>query len=139
MANESKFKEIERIGFGVMADKDECPRVFSHSDRFLVMDLKNRKEVVFREYRPNPYAETCKTKYTMPSVLGDHPSDEEVDIYRKVGELMKDCDYVAGKNFGNYAIFGLQEAGTDFLMTSHEPQEWIDSLIDARYLAGYRD
>jgi len=32
----AEFPEIERLGFGVMADKDEYPHVFSHSDRFLI-------------------------------------------------------------------------------------------------------
>jgi predicted Fe-Mo cluster-binding NifX family protein len=135
-----KKPEIERIGFGVTADKDIHPRIFSHSDRFLVVDLKLRKEIILREHRPNPYGKICREKYTMPSLLGDHPSDEELEIYRNVAEILKDCDYVRGKNFGNYVVYALEKAGVEAMMSSsHEPDEWIDSLIESRYAAGYRD
>jgi len=133
-------EEIERIGYGVIADQDEYPHVFSHSDRFLIVDLKNRKEVVMREYRPNPYAEICKTKYAKPAFIGEKISDEELEIYQKIAEIVKDCYHVLGKNFGSYPIKALQDAGTDFLMTnSYNPQEHIERLIKARYIAGYRD
>ena len=132
--------KIERIGYGIIADKDEYPHVFSHSDRFLIIDLKNRKEVIMREYRPNPYAEICKTKYAMPACIGDEISDEELEIYQKIAEIVKDCDRVLGKNFGSYPVKALQDAGTDFLMTnSYNPQDHIESLIESRYIAGYRD
>ena len=132
--------DIERFGFGVVADKDELPLYFTHSDRFLVVDLKLRKEVIWREYRPNPYAEICREKYSMPSVIGDNPCDEEVEIYRQIAEIVKDCKYVQGKSFGNYAANALKAAGSDAMMVSfHEAQEWIDSLIEARSYAGYRD
>ena len=136
---EKQLPVLERIASGVMADKDEHPHVFSHSDRFLIIDLKMRKEIVGREYRPNPYGKICREKYAMPTFIGEKISAEEWEIYQKIGEILKDCKYVTGKNFGSYTIKGLQEAGTDYLMTDFQPYEWIDSLIDARYLAGYRD
>jgi hypothetical protein len=134
-----ELPEIERIGFGVLADKDEHPYVFSHSDRFLIIDLKRRKEVIAREYRPNPYAEICKTKYQMPASPGDNTSEEELEIYRKIAEIVKDCKYVAGKNFGWHPMRALKSAGTDGMMIPVQPHEQIDSLIGARYIAGYRD
>jgi len=131
--------EIERIAFGIVADEDKTAYIFAHAARFLVIDLKNRKEVIFREYRPNPYAEICKQKYPKPSVIGDNPSDEEVEIYRKMAEILKDCKTVRGYNFGNYVYNALEAAGCNPIMTDHQPQETIDSLIEARYIAGYRD
>jgi hypothetical protein len=35
----AKFKEVERIGFGVLADSNKR-HIFPHSDRFWVLDLK---------------------------------------------------------------------------------------------------
>ncbi|MEN8215906.1 MAG: hypothetical protein ABFS56_05930 [Pseudomonadota bacterium] len=131
--------EIERIGFGIVADEDKTAYIFAHADRFLVFDLKNRKEVTLREYRPNPYAEICKQKYPKPSVIGDHPSDEEVEIYRKMADILKDCKTIWGYNFGNYVYNALEAAGCNPIMCDRDPQETIDSLIEARYLAGYRD
>jgi len=138
---EKQLPELERIAFGVMADKDEYPYVFSHSDRFLIVDLKRRKEIIAREYRPNPYAQICREKYTKPTFIGENISDEEWEIYQKIGEILKDCKYVGGRNFGNYTVKALQEAGTDFMMMNEpfQPYSWIDSLIEARYMAGYRD
>ncbi|RKZ92015.1 MAG: hypothetical protein DRR19_05490 [Candidatus Parabeggiatoa sp. nov. 1] len=76
----------------------------------------------------------------MPTFIGEKISAEEWKIYQQIGEIVKDCKYVAGKNFGNYTTKALQEAGTDFLMNhSFQPYEWIDSLIEARDMAGYRD
>ncbi|RKZ42471.1 MAG: hypothetical protein DRQ49_01205 [Gammaproteobacteria bacterium] len=135
-----ELPDVERIGFGVIADKDEHAPVFSHSDRFWIVDLKRRKEVIWSEYRDNPYVQTCKEKYPNPSAIGDHPCDEELEIYRKIGEMLKDCKYVSGQNFGNYAADALEAAGTEAMMNfSHQPQEWVDSLIEARGYAGYRD
>lgn len=135
-----KRHEIERIGFGIKADKDEFAGIFSHSDRFLIVDLKLRKEVILREYRPNPYAKICREKYAMPSLLGDSPSDEELEIYRKMTEIVTDCLYVHGKNFGYYMVRAFEVAKIELIMlSSHEPEEWIESLIEARYMAGYRD
>ncbi|OQY45465.1 MAG: hypothetical protein DRR08_22885 [Candidatus Parabeggiatoa sp. nov. 2] len=131
--------ELERLSFGVMADKDEHPHVFSHSDRFLVVDLKNRKEIVAREYRPNPYAQICKEKYPIPTDPGENISDEELEIYRQIAEIVKDCKYAGGKNFGYFVKLALEKAGTESMMLSFEPQGWIDSLIENRYMAGYRD
>jgi len=136
-----KKHEIERLGFGIKADKDEFADIFSHSDRFLIVDLKLRKEVIFREYRPNPYAKICREKYAMPSLLGDSPSDEELEIYQKMTEIVTDCLYVHGKNFGYYMVRAFEEVAKIelIMLSSHEPEEWIESLIEARYMAGYRD
>jgi len=72
-------------------------------------------------------------------VIGDNPSDEEVEIYRSIAEILKDCKTVWGSNFGNYVYNALEAAGINPILSDHEPQETIDSLIGARYLAGYRD
>jgi hypothetical protein len=134
-----KEPEIKRFCFGVKADKDERPYVFTHSDRFLVIDLKHRLEVVKREYRPNPYAKICQEKYTIPTDPGDGISDEELEIYRQIAEIVKDCEYVGAKNFGYFVKMALEKAGVTPMMTTFEPQEWVDSLIENRYMAGYRD
>ena len=131
--------EVERIGFGIVADEDKSAGIFAHADRFLVVDLKNRKEITFREYRPNPYAEICKQKYPKPSVIGDHPADEEVEIYRKIAEILKDCKTIRGMNFGNYVYNALSATGANAIMSDRDPEETIDSLIESRYAAGYRD
>jgi predicted Fe-Mo cluster-binding NifX family protein len=132
--------EIERIGFGVKADEDEYPEFFTHSDRFLIVDLKRRKEVVLREYRPNPYVATCKEKYGRKALELYYGEDEELEIYRQIAEIVKDCKYVGGKNFGYYVKMALEKAGTGPMMMNYEnPQEWIDSLIEERALAGYTD
>lgn len=136
MSNDVK---IERIGFGVVADENKSAEIFAHADRFLVIDLKNRQEVTFREYRPNPYAEICKQKYPKPSVIGDHPSEEELEIYRKYAEILKDCKTIRGGNFGNYVSNALSATGANTILSDWDPQETIDSLIESRYLAGYRD
>lgn len=130
---------IERICSGVNADNDLHPYVYTHSDRFLIIDMKNRKEILKREYRPNPYGKICREKYAVPTSLGDPISDEEKEIYRKMAEIVKDCKYVTGTNFGYYPARALEAAGTDHMMTAAQPQEWIDSLIDARLFAGFRD
>ena len=130
---------IERIGFGVVASEDKYPYVFSTSDRFLIIDLKNRKEVIHQEYRPNPYAEICKEKYPIPTGRGEGASEEELDIYKKIAMIVQDCEYAAGRNFGYYPAKALVEAGSDHLMTSFEPWEWIESLIESRRAAGFRD
>lgn len=135
----TKFKEVERIGFGVLADSNKRPYIFSHSDRFWVVDLKNRKEVIYSEYRPNPYAEICRNKYSKPSVIGDNPEPEELEIYLKMAQILSDCDTVWGYNYGNYVMLALEGAGTDPIMTDREPEKIIQSLIDARRYAGYRD
>jgi hypothetical protein len=139
LGNNVMSDKIERIGFGIVADEDKSAERFAHADRFFVFDLKNRKEVIFREYRPNPYGEICKQKYPKPCVIGDNPSDEEVEIYRKMAEILKDCKSVWGKNFGNYVHDALSAVGVNPILSDRDPQEAIDSLIGARYLAGYRD
>ncbi len=132
--------EIERMAFAVKADKDEYSHFFFHADRFLIIDLKNRKEVVAREYRPNPFAEYCQKNYESPAIIGEGKiSEEEKNAYLKIGEMLKDCKYVAAKNFGNYATKYLKEAGADYIMMDKEPDDWINILIEAREYAGYRD
>ncbi|HDN25821.1 MAG TPA: hypothetical protein ENG03_01730 [Thioploca sp.] len=132
--------EIQRMGFGVIADEDEYPEFFTHSDRFLIVDLKNRKEVILREYRPNPYVAICKAKYGRKELEFFKNNKEEREIYRQIAEIVKDCKYVAGKNFGYYVKMALENAGTSSMITSFDnPQEWIDSLIENRIYAGYTD
>jgi len=135
-----ELPEIERIGFGVIADKDEHSPIFTHSDRFLIADLIRRKEVIWHEPRPNPYAKICREKYPKPSVTGDNPSDEELEIHRQIAEILKDCIYVRGRDFGSYSADALKAAGSDAMMvSSDEPQEWLNSLIKYRAYAGYFD
>jgi hypothetical protein len=103
--------ELERLSFGVMADKDEYPHVFTHSARFLVVDLKTRKEIVAREYRPNPYAKICQEKYPKPTEPGENISKKELEIYRQIAEIVKDCKYAAGgKNFGYFVTNGTRKS-----------------------------
>jgi predicted Fe-Mo cluster-binding NifX family protein len=128
------------MGFGVIADADEYSELFTHSDRFLIVDLKDRKEVIRREYRPNPHVAICKEKYGWEAIKSDSHGEEELRIYREIAELVKDCKYVAGKNFGYFVKMALEKAGTSSMMTnSKNPQDWIDSLIENRAYAGYRD
>ncbi len=119
--------------------EDKFAYVFSTSDRFLIIDLKNRKEVIHQEYRPNPYAEICKEKYPIPTDLGNGPSEEELEIYNKIAMIVQDCKYVAGKNFCYYPARALRAAGSDALMKPIGPWESIESLIKSRRAAGFRD
>lgn len=132
---------IERHGFGVMADRDEIPNIFSHSDRFLIIDLKNRKEIIHEEYRENPHAEICKTKYAMPAGLGDPVPDEERQIYRDIAEMLKDCKYVTGNNLGFAPKMAMEKAGVFYVMQSVNelPRDNIARLIKERAYAGFRD
>ncbi|RKZ73215.1 MAG: hypothetical protein DRR19_31205 [Candidatus Parabeggiatoa sp. nov. 1] len=69
-----------------------------------------------------------------------HPSEEEREIYRQIAEIVKDCKYVTGNNFGYYVNMALEKAGSGTMMTTYEnPQAWIDSLIEYRYMADYFD
>jgi len=134
-----KKRLLERYGFGVMADTDDMPKIFTHSDRFLVMDLKDRKEVIFEEYRPNPYGEICRTKYTMPT---DHRIlDEEYDIYKSMAEIIKDCETTIGYNLGYFPKMAFEKAGIFYILKSYltTPREHINSLIENRVYAGFRD
>jgi len=132
--------EIQRMGFGVIADADEYAEFFTHSDRFLIVDLKRRKEVILREYRPNPYVAICKEKYGRKELEFFKNDKEEQEIYRQIAEIVKDCKYVTGKNFGYFVKMALEKAGTESMLSNFEnPQEWIDSLIENRAYAGYRD
>ncbi len=132
---------IERFGFGVMADRDEIPNIFSHSDKFLIIDLKNRKEIIFEEYRKNPHAEIVKTKYPMPTGMGETISDEEFQIYKDIAEIVKDCKYVTGNNLGFYPKMAMDKAGIFYVMQSVNelPRDHINSLIEERAYAGFRD
>jgi hypothetical protein len=132
---------VERYGFGVMADRDEIPNIFSHSDRFLIIDLKNRKEIIFEEYRKNPHAEICKTKYAMPADLGEEVSDEERQIYKDIAEILKDCKYVTGNNLGYAPKTAMEKAGVFYIMQSVNelPRDHIKCLIENRAFAGFRD
>ncbi len=132
---------VERFAFGVMADKDEMPKIFSHSDRFLVIDLKNRKEIVHEEYRPNPYAEICRTKYTIPTDTGGGITDDELEIYRHIAETVKDCKYTTGYNLGYFPKMAMEKTETLYVLSSVPllPREHIQELIDERAAAGFRD
>ncbi len=132
---------IERLGFGVMADKDEMPNIFSHSDRILIIDLKNRKEIVHEEYRPNPHAEICRTKYTIPTDPGDGITEEELEIYRDIAETVKDCKYTIGYNLGYFPKLAMEKTDTLYVMQSVPtlPREDIKQMIEDRAYAGFRD
>ncbi|MDM8524982.1 hypothetical protein QUF80_16550 [Desulfococcaceae bacterium HSG8] len=132
---------IERYGFGVMADKDEMPDIFSHSDRILVIDMKNRKEIIHEEYRLNPHAETCRTKYTIPTSPGEGITDEELEIYKDIAELVKDCKYTIGYNLGYFPKLAMEKTDTLYVLQSvkHLPRDHIKELIKERVYAGFRD
>ncbi len=136
-----KKDTIDRYGFGVMADKDEMPKIFSHSDRFLVIELKNRKEVIHEEYRPNPYAEICRTKYTIPTDMGGDIKEKELKIYRHIAETLKDCKYIYGYNVGFYPKMAMERTGALYIIPSVPtlPRDHIKDLIKNRVYAGYRD
>jgi len=136
-----KKEEIERFGFGVMADSDEMPEYFMHSDRFLIIDLKNRKEIIFEEYYVNPHAELVKTKYPDPAGLGDNISDEELQIYMDITEILKGCKYVLGNSLGYYPKFALEKANLFFVGLSSRPlpRDHIAHLIEHRALADFHD
>jgi hypothetical protein len=138
-----KMKEdlIERLGYGVMADSEEMPNIFSHSDRFLIIDLKNRKEIVFEEYRKNPHAKIIKKKYPMPTPLGDSISDEEFQLYMDIAEILKDCKYVNGKNLGYFPKTAMEKLGIFYVMKNvdESPRDDIKGMIEDRALAGFRD
>jgi len=138
---ETKEDTIERYGFGVLTDSDEIPHFFSHSDQFLIIDLKNRKEVIFEEYRTNPHGETCRTKYTRPACLGERPSDEERQIYQDIAEMLTDCKYVIGGNLGYAPKMAMEKADVFYIMQSvpELPHDHIDRLIENRAYAGFRD
>jgi hypothetical protein len=132
---------IERYGFGVMADRDEIPNVFSHSDQFLIIDLKNRKEIIYEEYRKNPHAEVVKVKYPMPIGLGEKITDEEFQIYIDIAEMLKDCKYVIGNNLGYYPKKAMDQSNVFYIMQSVNelPRDHINRLIEDRAFAGFRD
>lgn len=136
-----KKNVIERYGYGVMADRDEMPHIFSHSDRILIIDLKDRKEIIHEEYRTNPHAETCRTKYAIPTDPGDGITKDELDIYRDIAELVKDCKYTIGYNLGYFPKLALEKTGTLYVMQSSPvlPRDNINGLIENRVYAGFRD
>ncbi|HLC15060.1 MAG TPA: hypothetical protein VJL89_02390 [Thermodesulfovibrionia bacterium] len=137
MAEKEPF--IEKICFPIMEDKDELTYLYSHSDRFLVIVLKDRKDILSKEYRPNPYGKICREKYPEPTALGDKISEEELELYRNMAEIVKDCTYVYAKNFGYYPFKALEKAGTDYIMANSEPWEKINWLIKDRAFAGFKD
>ncbi len=132
-----KRKLIERYAFGVMADKDEMPKIFSHSDRFLIIDMRDRKEIVHEEYRPNPHGETCRTKYPIPTDPGDGITEEELDIYRNLAEILKDCDTTIGYNLGYFPSRALEKT-TFYVMQSVPvlPHDHIKQLFEIRAYYG---
>jgi len=132
-----KKNVVERFAFGVMADKDEMPNVFSHSDRFLIIDLKDRKETVHEEYRPNPHGEICRTKYPIPTDPGDGITDEELEIYRNIAEIIKDCETTIGYNLGYFPKLALEKT-TFYVMQSAPvlPRDYIKELIEIRAYYG---
>ncbi|MCP4350043.1 MAG: hypothetical protein GY795_31575 [Desulfobacterales bacterium] len=132
---------IERYGFGVMADKDEMPNIFSHSDRILVIDMKDRKEIIHEEYRINPHAEICRTKYTKPTDPGEGITEKELQIYRELADMVKDCKYTIGYNLGYFPKLAMEKTDTLYVMQSvpTKPREHIKHLIENRVYAGFRD
>jgi hypothetical protein len=138
---EDKMKEdvIERLGYGVMADRDETPDVFTNSDKFLIVDLKNRKDIVFEEYRENPHIEIIKKKYPMPTGLGGKVSDEEFQIYMDIAEILKDCKYVSGGYTGYFPKVAFEKQGVFYVMQAEKrlPRDDLERLIGNRVLAGF--
>jgi len=132
---------IERYGFGVMADKAEQPDYFSNSDQFLIIDLKNRKEIINEEYRKNPHAELVKTKYPFPTDLGEKISDEEYQIYLDIAKILNDCKYVIGNNLGYFPKRAMEKEKVFYVMQSVNelPHDHINRLIEDRALAGFID
>ena len=134
---------IERYGFGVVADKDEMPDIFSHSDRILIVDLKNRKDIIYEEYRINPHAEICRTKYTIPTDTGDKKgiTKKELKIYADIADLVKDCKYTIGNNLGYFPKQAMERTDTLYVLQSVriQPRDHIKETIKARAYAGFRD
>lgn len=132
-----KREYIERYAFGIKADSEEMPKIFSHSDRFLIIDMKDRKEIIHEEYRPNPYGKICRTKYPMPACLGDRISDEEREIYKNMAEIIKDCDTTIGNNLGYFPKMALEKV-TFYVMQSVPvmPRDHIKELFEIRAFYG---
>ena len=124
-----------------MADKNEMPKIFSHSNRFLIIDLKDRKEIVYEEYRPNPHGETCRTKYPIPTGTGDGITEEEQEIYRNIAEIIKDCQTTIGYNLGYFPMLALEKV-TFYVLQSVPvmPHDYIKQLIETKaYFGDYLD
>ncbi|OQY11491.1 MAG: hypothetical protein B6I31_04850 [Desulfobacteraceae bacterium 4572_19] len=132
---------IERYAFGVMADGNTMPDIFSHSDQFLIMEMKNRKDILFEEYRNNPHTEICSTKYAMPTDLGDPVPEEEEQAYKDMVEIFKDCQCVVGNNLGYAPKVVIEEAGIFYVMLNGGKfaRDYINGLIEDRAFAGFRD
>lgn len=141
MKEDVKEDVIERYGFGVMSDGNRMPDVFSHADQFLIIELKNRKEITFEEYRQNPHTELCRTKYAMPAGLGDPVSDEEQQIYDDIVEILKDCGCVVGNNLGYAPKITMENADIFYVMQNYAKfaRDYINGSIEDRALAGFRD
>ncbi|MCU0287203.1 MAG: hypothetical protein MUF15_12515 [Acidobacteria bacterium] len=139
---EDKKKEtvVERIGFGVKADSDKYPKFIPHADRFLVIELENRKNVISRTYYDNPYARIMQEKFPKPSNLGDIISKEEMEILTNLAKFVKEelkLKYLYGYRISYFFRVAMEKIGQHFNDDNASPDEHIKRFIDARQLAGF--
>ena len=142
MTKEKPEKIIERMGFGVLADKDIYPRHFTNSDRILIIELENRLNVVGREYLPNPFVEIIKEKYPVTTPFGEKIQPEEMEIYTKLAKFIKEecrVKYLYGRHINYFLRVAFDRIKQHFNDTTDSPQVHIDRFIEARALAGFRD
>jgi hypothetical protein len=140
MSKEKPEKVIERFGFGVQADRDVYPMHFTNSPRILIISLENRKNVVSREYVPNPFYEIIMEKYPVPTPFGEKCSSEEMEIYTKLAHFIKEecrIKYIHGKHINFFLRLAFDKINQFFNDTNEKPQVHIDRIIEARTLAGF--
>lgn len=138
--DKKKETVIERIGFGVKANNDNYPSYFPHSDRFLVIELENRKNVLSRTYYDNPYAKIMKEQFPKPANIGDHCSKEEFEILTNLAKYIKEelkVKYLYGHDISYFLRLALERVGQHYNDVPDGPDEHIKRFIDARELAGF--
>ncbi|HLP57402.1 MAG TPA: hypothetical protein VK186_01165 [Candidatus Deferrimicrobium sp.] len=135
-----KEKVIERIGFGVKADSDDYPAYITIADRFLVIELENRKNIISRTYYDNPYAKIMQEKFPKPTDLGDRISKEEMEILTNLAKFVKEelkLKYLYGYYISYFFRNALERIGQHFNDDATKPDVHIKRFIDARELAGF--
>jgi hypothetical protein len=133
-------REIELMGFGVLADKDKYSRYLIHADRILIIRLENRKNVLKREYLVNPCAEIAKKKFPKPTPFGEKIPEEEKKLCTEFARFIKEeckVKYLYGIGITYFLRIAFDRIGQHYNNTATPPGKQIDIFIDSRELAGF--